>query len=172
MKDNVSEAVLPAHPWFVKDNFSDAILERRKAILKRWDDRISDPSFPKGCSSIFHQNAYVRSLKDIREKLQDSRCPLWWDSPVPIRWAAIPGYEGRYEASTHGLIRQAGTKRPINPTPDRKPETVSLSKDGKSRQHTVARLVFISCVCPLPSNVAVRHGSQGIFYHGVDNIYV
>ncbi len=58
-------------------------------------------------------------------------------------WAAIPDFEGFYEASTQGHIRRTATRHVRKPTLSGKGYlAVSLSKGGRVTSHLVHRLVL------------------------------
>ncbi|MFC3848880.1 NUMOD4 motif-containing HNH endonuclease [Corynebacterium hansenii] len=88
-------------------------------------------------------------------------------------WRPIPGWEGRYEASTHGRIRNVprriimrnGIPKTIRPrilTPQRKDKyghlTLNLSRgDGRSNNRMVHRLIAETFLGPRPDGMHVRH---------------
>lgn len=80
-------------------------------------------------------------------------------------WRPIPGYEGRYEASDHGNVRNTGfpvrgrwgqliarTPQVLKPTPHRQGyRMVTLTDEhGKRRTFKVCRLVLLTFVGPPP----------------------
>lgn len=94
-------------------------------------------------------------------------------------WRAVPGYEGLYLVSDHGVILSSartivqvnrwGKEAPRNlsakflaQTPDKSPHgygrlTVKLSKDGKAKTHLVHRLVAAAFLGPCPDGMQVAH---------------
>ncbi|WP_180965600.1 NUMOD4 motif-containing HNH endonuclease [Corynebacterium xerosis] len=88
-------------------------------------------------------------------------------------WRPIPGWEGRYEASTCGRIRNVprriimrnGIPKTIRPrilTPQRKDKyghlTLNLSRgDGRSNNRMVHTLVAATFIGPRPDGMQIRH---------------
>ena len=101
-------------------------------------------------------------------------------------WKDIPGYEGIYQASTHGQIRTAHNKvtytkkhgvrhwksrilsgRGDNPKTGRR---VSLWKDGVSSDCLVARLVAITFLGEPPFGYTVNHKDGNRLNNNVENL--
>jgi len=64
-------------------------------------------------------------------------------------WAEVPGYDGRYQASSEGRIRALeadGSWRMMigRPGRGRVPRNVCLFKDGRRRQYSVLRVVALA----------------------------
>ncbi len=101
-------------------------------------------------------------------------------------WRDIPGYEGLYEASTHGNIRSKEGKITSNkryaerrwksrvmkgrgdfPSTGRR---VSLWKDGQNRDFLVARLVALTFHGTPPENFTVNHKDGNRLNNRADNL--
>jgi hypothetical protein len=95
-------------------------------------------------------------------------------------WRDIPGYEGRYQASTHGRIRKAwkGAKQPVilkaNPKHSGANQLyVNLfTSDGKQQKRPVLRLVAMAFMKDLPEDAAVVHRNLLHSDNGLMNIRV
>lgn len=72
-------------------------------------------------------------------------------------WKDIPGYEGRYEVSSHGRVRTSKglilKRRVLWTGYDR----ASLTKDRKVRHFAVHRLVCAAFIGPIPEGKEVNH---------------
>lgn len=89
----------------------------------------------------------------------------------PERWAAIPGWEGLYEASTHGRIRSVDRLRVSKNgvTKHLKSHVLAQSQDAHGRCHvqlyrngsrqpkTVHSLVMFAFVGPRPAGMEIAH---------------
>lgn len=80
------------------------------------------------------------------------------------RWAAIPGYEGWYEASTLGRIKRVAhghatqKGRVLSPAPNKHGYiVVELNKGGTAKAHSAHRLVMAAFAGPLPAGQQVNH---------------
>jgi hypothetical protein len=77
------------------------------------------------------------------------------------RWLPIPGYEGRYDASSFGQIRSRLQARKIlKQYPKKNKGTylrVWLYKDGKRREHEVHRLIALTFHGKKPPGLCIRH---------------
>lgn len=90
------------------------------------------------------------------------------------KWKDIPGYEGLYQASTHGRIRsldrvityaknrkRTNPGRVLSPHPNTSSESkhlgVKLYKDGKQKGHQVHRLILITWKGPCPPGMQCCH---------------
>lgn len=95
-------------------------------------------------------------------------------------WRDIPGYDGRYQASTHGRIRKAwkGAKQPVilkaNPKHSGANQLyVNLfTADGKQQKRPVLRLVAMAFMKDLPEDAAVVHRNLLHSDNGLMNIRV
>lgn len=101
-------------------------------------------------------------------------------------WKDIPGYEGRYQASTFGRVRSLDrtittnhgvTKfhrgQMLNPTPDvnRGYLVVNMRNNaGKLRQRKVHQLILETFVGPCPPNCEVLHGPGGCQDNRLENL--
>lgn len=77
-------------------------------------------------------------------------------------WAPVLNYEGLYEASDLGRIRslnymKTGKTKVLKPGISRGYFNVTLSKNGKSKQYNIHRLVFSSFNGPIPPDMVVDH---------------
>jgi hypothetical protein len=82
---------------------------------------------------------------------------------MPERWRVIPGTEDLYEASTHGRIRHAISKkvRKLTPTGPYRRMMVLLSMHGKVKNCYAGELVARTWIGPRPAGQLVRHGPAG-----------
>jgi hypothetical protein len=94
-------------------------------------------------------------------------------------WAAIPDYEGLYEASDAGRIRSLSRLDRLGRRCGRilKPHAlpagylqVGLSRDGKVRQFYVHRLVAATFIGPCPEGMEVRHWDGDPANNAVPNL--
>jgi hypothetical protein len=104
-------------------------------------------------------------------------------------WKDIPGYEGLYQASTHGNIRTTASKitsnkryavrhwkqrilKPKSPKAEgyRGDLRVTLWKDGKSRDFLVARLVAMTWVKGYDNNLTVNHIDGNYLNNSINNL--
>ena len=91
-------------------------------------------------------------------------------------WKDIPGYEGRYEASTLGRIRNKKNGHILKGWVNYGPKnlkgriTVQFKKDGKQRTFYVHRLVALTWI-PNPDNLPqVNHKNENSLDNRVDNL--
>lgn len=83
----------------------------------------------------------------------------------PEEWRVIPGWDGRYEASSAGQIRSWVNRRYSGPLPRLLSQArqsqgylmVSLSIGGRTTKHLVHRLVLAAFVGPCPPGNETRH---------------
>lgn len=95
-------------------------------------------------------------------------------------WRAIPGYEGRYEASSLGRVRSLdrvrsnGRKwrgRTLKPVPMvRGYLSVNLWLDNSPRMHLVHRLVLAAFVGPAPEGAEGRHMDGDPSHNALGNL--
>ncbi|HVN78614.1 MAG TPA: NUMOD4 motif-containing HNH endonuclease [Terriglobia bacterium] len=77
------------------------------------------------------------------------------DSTIEI-WKEIPGYEGRYQASNLGRIRNQKTHRVLRPTISGKGKYLHLNL-GQSNTQCVHILVAVTFLGPVPEGKEVNH---------------
>lgn len=93
------------------------------------------------------------------------------------RWLPVVGYEGRYEVSDHGRVRNvrktkrgpAGRLLKAGPGAQRYP-VVTLSANGHRKAVTVHRLVLAAFVGPCPDGWHGRHLDGGRTNNRLDNL--
>lgn len=104
-------------------------------------------------------------------------------------WRDIPNYEGLYQASTKGRIRTCEGKTTITERHgvrhwkqrilkpkiataqgNRGDQRVTLWKDGKSKDHLVARLVALTWVEGFAPNMTVNHIDGDYKNNNIDNL--
>ena len=106
--------------------------------------------------------------------------------PSDEKWRDIPGYEGIYQASTHGNIRTIEGKktftkkhgirrwksRVLKGRGNNKVtgKRVSLWKDGKSKDFLVARLVAMTFLGNPPKHFTVNHIDGNRFNNKLENL--
>jgi hypothetical protein len=102
------------------------------------------------------------------------------------KWADIPGYEGWYQASSHGQIRSVRrfgaedarvpktTLKPGYTTAGRQQVALSRQLDGEayatSVRFLVHRLVYAAFHGPVPDGFEVRHRSDDFYNNREDNL--
>ena len=91
-------------------------------------------------------------------------------------WRDVVGYEGLYRVSSDGNIMSVNTyshKKPIMMKLGKRPDgylSVGLSKDGKTKTHTVHRIVAKAFI-PNPNNYGyVNHKDENKSNNSVDNL--
>lgn len=73
-------------------------------------------------------------------------------------WRAVPGYEGYYEVSDWGRVRNARTYYIRKAHHDSKGYLrLNLCKDGVGKKHRVHRLVCSAFIGAIPKNMEVNH---------------
>lgn len=99
-------------------------------------------------------------------------------------WKSIPGYEGLYEASTHGRIRSlpriiktgsggqhlrdgAVLHRTVGGSGY---ATIGLSKDGKVHTTTIHKIVMLTFMGPKPKNHVICHGDGDRWNNRLGNL--
>jgi NUMOD4 motif/HNH endonuclease len=74
------------------------------------------------------------------------------------RWLPVVGYEGLYEVSDLGRVRNSRTGRILAPARSGRYLGVKLSRDGKNVRYRIHRLVGRAFLGPLPPGMVTRHG--------------
>lgn len=87
-------------------------------------------------------------------------------------WKDIPNYEGLYEVSNFGRVRN---RHGIILSPSRCRNRggyhqVGLVKDGKRKFYRVHRLVWMGFNGPIPDNMEVNHMDQDVTNNRLDNL--
>ena len=96
---------------------------------------------------------------------------------MPERWKDVPGYEGRYQASTWGEIRRRAAKgwRRVKPhtrpsSRDRHVQKVFIREaNGQRREFSVLGLIAATW-CPPPEGYVAIHRNGVFSENGVENI--
>ena len=106
------------------------------------------------------------------------------NSPQTEIWRPIPGWEGYYEASTHGRIRGinravfhadgrtrhlTGRVRKECANPQGRP-MVNLCRDGKCKNHTIHSLIAATFIGPRPQGAIIRHLNDDPWDNRVENL--
>ena len=88
-------------------------------------------------------------------------------------WKDIPGYEGFYQASTEGRVRNKRTGRILRPgTCGRRGnyQQVGLMKNGKRKWHRVHGLVWLTFNGPVPEGMEINHINQNVKDNRLENL--
>jgi predicted XRE-type DNA-binding protein len=86
-------------------------------------------------------------------------------------WLPVPEYEGLYEVSDQGRVRNVKTQCLKIPQTLRGGRVqIGLWKNSKRKDFTISSLVAASFIGPRPEGMIVLHGPKGRNYHGVDNL--
>lgn len=90
-------------------------------------------------------------------------------------WKDIPGFGGKYQVSVDGRIRRTYKSREPKELSrftrkDKQTLWVKLSLDGRSRDHKVARLVWLAFRGRIPAGMAVHHKNGDLQDDGVNNL--
>ena len=86
-------------------------------------------------------------------------------------WLPVPEYEGLYEVSDQGRVRNVKTQCVKIPQKKRCGKyQIRLSKNSKRKDFTISCLVAAVFIGPRPEGMCVLHGPKGRDYHGVDNL--
>lgn len=86
-------------------------------------------------------------------------------------WKPIPGYEGCYEASSTGLIREAGTGAIMRTSPQSRGYLrVRLRAGGKRREHLCHRLIAAAFIGDCPPGHQVNHKDLNKMNNAPDNL--
>ena len=80
------------------------------------------------------------------------------DQPAPERWLPVVGYEGLYDVSDLGRVRNSHTGRVMAPSRSGAYLGVKLCRDGAVTRHRIHRLVGEAFLGPLPPGMVTRHG--------------
>lgn len=98
-----------------------------------------------------------------------------------IEWKAIPGYDGKYEASFYGQIRRIYVNaKPKLMTPYEKKSArkgsrylvVKLTKDGKSKEIKVSKIVYETFVGPVPKGYSLVHKDASFTCNALNNLII
>lgn len=86
-------------------------------------------------------------------------------------WRAVPGYEGLYEVSDFGRIRNLRTGRILANTPTKKGYcSVALFFDGTRTRHYVHRIVLVAFVGPCPVGMETNHKDRAKANNRLSNL--
>lgn len=85
----------------------------------------------------------------------------------------VPGYDA-YECSTHGRVRRIGSVECLTPSPaaGKRYLAVCLSKDGKSKNVYVHRVIASSHIGEIPRGYCVHHRDTSTFNNHVSNLEI
>lgn len=93
------------------------------------------------------------------------------------RWRPVPGFEGRYEVSSHGRVMTLTTYRPhqtglvLRPYKNKKGyQYVSFRTNGTRKSFAVHRLVLEAFAGPCPAGMQVAHGNGDPTDNRVENL--
>ncbi len=90
---------------------------------------------------------------------------------MDTEWRPIKEYEGFYEVSNKGDVRNSRTGRVLKPATGRGGHrNVSLWRDGKGSGHEIGPMVLEAFVESRPEGMVARHGSKGNSVDEVDNL--
>lgn len=89
---------------------------------------------------------------------------------MTAEWKQIPGFEGRYWASTDGQICGADGRLRSQHQNARGYCRVHLSADGRQRTYYVHRLVAAAFLGPCPDGMVVCHGPGGAGDNRLSNL--
>lgn len=73
------------------------------------------------------------------------------------KWRDIPGFEGLYQVSDEGRVKNARTQRILKSSLNHGYPKVGLSKKGKISSHHIYTLVMLSFVGPCPDGCEIDH---------------
>jgi hypothetical protein len=86
-------------------------------------------------------------------------------------WRDVVGYEGLYEVSDAGSIRNAHTKKIKKPYINRCGyKKVQLRKNGSSKNHYIHRLVALSFICNPDNLKEINHKDENKLNNNADNL--
>lgn len=97
---------------------------------------------------------------------------------LPERWADVPGYGGRYQASTHGNIRRVNDNgKRVLLKPYRRPDTINdkmfrirlMDENGKRTEYPLLRIIAKTWYQVPPGMVAI-HKNGMFFDNSIGNI--
>lgn len=86
-------------------------------------------------------------------------------------WRDIPGYEGLYQVSDQGRVRNA--KRMLKPTPAKNRGgylNIGLVKNKERKYFRVHRLVWMAFVGPIPEGYEINHINQNTADNRLENL--
>lgn len=87
------------------------------------------------------------------------------------RWRAVVGFEGRYEVSDLGRVRNSRTDHVLSAATSRSGhQRVVLCRDGKGKDMYVHRLVLMAFVGPCPEGMEGCHNDGDATHNDVDNL--
>ncbi len=92
-------------------------------------------------------------------------------TPVSEEWRPVVGYEGLYEISNQGRVRNM--RRLLRPTPDASRggrRSVMLTADGRKKRHNVATLILEAFVSPRPDGLLACHNNGDATDDRLDNL--
>jgi hypothetical protein len=92
----------------------------------------------------------------------------WWK--VSEKWRDVKGYEGLYEVSEIGNVRNKKTKRNLSTKNNDGYRAVTLSKNGKANGFLVHRLVAIAFIPNTHSKPRVNHKDSNRTNNRVSNL--
>ena len=84
------------------------------------------------------------------------------------RWLPIPGYEGRYEVSDQGRVRNASSSRVLRQALHKKTGYLSASLSG--RRVLAHRLVLLAFAGPCPDGMETRHADGDSENNAIANL--
>lgn len=87
------------------------------------------------------------------------------------KWKDIEGYEGLYQVSNTGLIRNVLTKTILKQNPDQKGYLlIQLSKEGRRKTHKMHRLIAQSFIRNPMNKPQVNHIDEDVTNNRVENL--
>ena len=87
-------------------------------------------------------------------------------------WKDIKGYEGKYQASSYGRIRNAKGKVLKTYTDKCGYQLIGLYKDGKSKTFRVHRIIYETLVGDIPIDLQINHKDFNRSNNKVSNLEV
>jgi hypothetical protein len=94
-------------------------------------------------------------------------------------WKDIKGYEGLYQVSDYGRVKSLGRKkgggladRYLGNLDKQGYVRVVLSKDGKTKNWQVHRLVYESFCGEIPNNMVINHKDENPSNNHIDNLEI
>lgn len=88
-------------------------------------------------------------------------------------WKDVPGYEGRYQVSNFGNVKNIRTGRILKPNiigSHHKAYAVKLSADGVGKTFFVHRIEYAAFHGPIPNGMQVNHIDENTFNNDLDNL--
>lgn len=125
-----------------------ALLEAPSAVLDIW-------------TAILCETGNRPTAKAARDAVRRRRQTLAAPDMAGVNWRAVLGYEGLYDVSDTGLIRNA--KRGVlvvGEISNHGYPIVRLSKNGRVTRYSIHRLVLTSFVGPRPAGMECLHGDD------------